>query len=176
MNYVNSRTTLGLIMSVTAITPWDPNLISWSNRSHPWIACQVNRVYAPLCTKYTNIHATSMRANSINNLSSILISIYHHISTSIPSSRQQSHLKITPLRLGISTIITPWDPGIHPTCQSCPVEPSLRHYPRNRTIMSLSTWQELSWQGTHPRDPNRLSNLPESPKSPHYNYKLVREL
>ena len=27
MNYVNSRTTLGLIMSVTAKTPWDPNVV-----------------------------------------------------------------------------------------------------------------------------------------------------
>ena len=33
MNYVNSRTTLGLIMSVTAKTPWDPNSHMWSNRS-----------------------------------------------------------------------------------------------------------------------------------------------
>ena len=45
------------------------------------------------------------------------------------------------------------------------------------TFMTSFTWQEHSLKLlTHPRDPNRLSNLPESPKSPHYNYKLVREL
>ena len=66
----------------------------------------------------------------------------------------------SPGSLGIILMISrPWNPS---HLSVLPMNSSLMTLPswlRNRTIMSLSTWQELSWQGTHPRDPNRLCSL-----------------